>query len=133
MDQNTNGVLSPTEDFFSNILKSAGGTIVAAAVVAIVTTYFSNFGNSDRIKGNADGIKEMSVTIVELRAEVNELKMARNVSEFKVATLDSSIKKLQADVDNIKYKTASLPDRNELNEALNTLYLRLRESNKTNK
>lgn len=108
---------------FYQLLNSVGGTLITAALIALFTSFAANYDNGSKIT-YLDG------EIIALKTEISELRTYRNVTDLKLTQQDTAIKKLQSDVDTIKYKIASIPDRNELNEALNTLYMRLRDANK---
>lgn len=105
------------------LLGSVGGTLITAGLISLFTSFVTNYDNSSKISS-------LNSEITSLKLEISELKTYRNVTDVKLIQQDSAIKKLQSDVDTIKYRIASIPDRNELNEALNTLYMRLRDANK---
>lgn len=108
---------------FYQLISSVGGTLITAGLIALCTSFLANWDNGSKITS-------LNNEISALKTEVSELKTYRNVTDLKLTQQDTAIKKLQSDVDTIKYRIASIPDRNELNEALNTLYMRLRDANK---
>lgn len=74
---------------------------------------------------HTDAIASLTKQVGELQGEVDELKLKSASVDVKITSQEESIRRLQNDMDSIKYKLATIPDRSELNESFNLFYERL--------
>lgn len=120
-DQNHNSRV--TDMIASNAL-----TFIVSLLVAGVLGVFGVVIMTYRHDNALDSLNKSVQT---LKQDVEVLKMSSTSFDVKISSHDESIRRHADAIDSIRYKLATIPDRNELNESFNLFYERL--SNKIDK
>lgn len=107
------------QNFFSS-LNSIVVTILAAGIIGGITVAILTYQQ-------AIEIQNITKDVQDVRMVVDDLKARSVTTEVRLASQEAIINRLQADMDSIKYRLATIPDRNELNESFNVFYNRLSE------
>ena len=103
---------------FSSILENAGTlltTLIGGAIVGLVTLTITTYQQAIEINHINESVHDIQVTM-------EELKHRSVASDVRLSTHEDNIKKLQADMDEIKYRLGAIPDRTELNKSFDSLY-----------
>lgn len=102
----------------TDMLSQVAMTIIAAGIVAAISAAVAT-------SKHTDAIGSLTQSVATLQSEVDELKLKSASVDVKITTQEKLINRLQNDMDSIKYKLATIPDRSELNESFNLFYERL--------
>nr|DAY43277.1 MAG TPA: hypothetical protein [Caudoviricetes sp.] len=103
---------------FSSILENAGTlltTLIGGAIVGLVTLTITTYQQAIEINHINESVHDIQVTM-------EELKHRSVASDVRLSTHEDNIKKLQEDMDEIKYRLGAIPDRTELNKSFDSLY-----------
>ena len=103
---------------FSSILENAGTlltTLIGGAIVGLVTLTITTYQQAVEIQHINESVHDIQVTM-------EELKHRSVASDVRLSTHEDNIKKLQEDMDEIKYRLGAIPDRTELNKSFDSLY-----------
>ena len=103
---------------FSSILENAGTlltTLIGGAIVGLVTLTITTYQQAIEINHINESVHDIQVTM-------EELKHRSVASDVRLSTHEDNIKKLQEDMDEIKYRLGAIPDRTELNKLFDSLY-----------
>lgn len=103
---------------FSSILENAGTlltTLIGGAIVGLVTLTITTYQQAVEIQHINESVHDIQVTM-------EELKHRSVTNDVKLSTHEDNIKKLQEDMDEIKYRLGAIPDRTELNKSFDSLY-----------
>lgn len=103
---------------FSSILENAGTlltTLIGGAIVGLVTLTITTYQQAVEIQHINESIHDIQVTM-------EELKHRSVTNDVRLSTHEDNIKKLQEDMDEIKYRLGAIPDRTELNKSFDSLY-----------
>ena len=103
---------------FSSILENAGTlltTLIGGAIIGLVTLTITTYQQAIEINHINESVHDIQVTM-------EELKHRSVASDVRLSTHEDNIKKLQADMDEIKYRLGAIPDRTELNKSFDSLY-----------
>ncbi|UTV60834.1 hypothetical protein JDFnp1_46 [Fusobacterium phage JD-Fnp1] len=103
---------------FSSILENAGTlltTLIGGAIVGLVTLTITTYQQAIEINHINGSIHDIQVTL-------EELKHRSVASDVRLSTHEDNIKRLQDDMDEIKYRLGAIPDRTELNKSFDSLY-----------
>ena len=103
---------------FSSILENAGTlltTLIGGAIVGLVTLTITTYQQAIEINHINESVHDIQVTM-------EELKHRSVASDVRLSTHEENIKKLQEDMDEIKYRLGAIPDRTELNKSFDSLY-----------
>ena len=102
----------------SSILENAGTlltTLIGGAIVGLVTLTITTYQQAIEINHINESVHDIQVTM-------EELKHRSVASDVRLSTHEDNIKKLQEDMDEIKYRLGAIPDRTELNKSFDSLY-----------
>ena len=103
---------------FSLILENAGTlltTLIGGAIVGLVTLTITTYQQAVEIQHINESVHDIQVTM-------EELKHRSVTNDVRLSTHEDNIKKLQEDMDEIKYRLGAIPDRTELNKSFDSLY-----------
>lgn len=103
---------------FSSIVENAGTlltTLIGGAIVGLVTLTITTYQQ-------AIEINHINGSIHDIRVTLEELKHRSVASDVRLSTHEENIKRLQDDMDEIKYRLGAIPDRTELNKSFDSLY-----------
>lgn len=103
---------------FSSILENAGTlltTLIGGAIVGLVTLTITTYQQAVEIQHINESVHDIQVTM-------EELKHRSVANDVRLSTHEDNIKKLQEDMDEIKYRLGAIPDRTELNKSFDSLY-----------
>lgn len=103
---------------FSSILENAGTlltTLIGGAIVGLVTLTITTYQQAIEINHINGSIHDIQVTL-------EELKHRSVASDVRLSTHEENIKRLQDDMNEIKYRLGAIPDRTELNKSFDSLY-----------
>ena len=103
---------------FSSILENAGTlltTLIGGAIVGLLTLTITTYQQAIEINHINESVHDIQVTM-------EELKHRSVASDVRLSTHEDNIKKLQEDMDEIKYRLGAIPDRTELNKSFDSLY-----------
>ena len=103
---------------FSSILENAGTlltTLIGGAIVGLVTLTITTYQQAVEIQHINESVHDIQVTM-------EELKHRSVTNDVRLSTHEDNIKKLQEDMDEIKYRLGAIPDRTELNKSFESLY-----------
>nr|DAT92083.1 MAG TPA: hypothetical protein [Caudoviricetes sp.] len=103
---------------FSSILENAGTlltTLIGGAIVGLVTLTITTYQQAVEIQHINESVHDIQVTM-------EELKHRSVTNDVRLSTHEDNIKKLQEDMDEIKYRLGAIPDRTELNKSFDSLY-----------
>lgn len=103
---------------FSSILENARTlltTLIGGAIVGLVTLTITTYQQAIEINHINESVHDIQVTM-------EELKHRSVASDVRLSTHEDNIKKLQEDMDEIKYRLGAIPDRTELNKSFDSLY-----------
>ena len=103
---------------FSSILENAGTlltTLIGGAIVGLVTLTITTYQQ-------AVEIQHINESVHDIRVTMEELKHRSVTNDVRLSTHEDNIKKLQEDMDEIKYRLGAIPDRTELNKSFDSLY-----------
>ncbi len=103
---------------FSSILENAGTlltTLIGGAIVGLVTLTITTYQQAIEINHINESVHDIQVTM-------EELKHRSVTNDVRLSTHEDNIKKLQEDMDEIKYRLGAIPDRTELNKSFDSLY-----------
>jgi hypothetical protein len=103
---------------FSSILENAVTlltTLIGGAIVGLVTLTITTYQQAVEIQHINESVHDIQVTM-------EELKHRSVTNDVRLSTHEDNIKKLQEDMDEIKYRLGAIPDRTELNKSFDSLY-----------
>lgn len=103
---------------FSSILENAGTlltTLIGGAIVGLVTLTITTYQQAIEINHINEALHDIHVTM-------EELKHRSVTNNVRLSTHEENIKRLQDDMDEIKYRLGAIPDRAELNKSFDSLY-----------
>lgn len=103
---------------FSSILENAGTlltTLIGGAIVGLVTLTITTYQQAIEINHINESVHDIQITM-------EELKHRSVTNDVRLSTHEDNIKKLQEDMDEIKYRLGAIPDRTELNKSFDSLY-----------
>ena len=106
---------------FSKVFENAGTlltTLICGAIVGLVTLTITTYQQAVEIQHINEAVHDMQVTM-------EELKHRSVASDVRLSNHEDNIKRLQSDMDEIKFRLGAIPDRTELNKSFDSLYNKL--------